>query len=885
MIRHSLTKGTWSKLLPPSKAWLKSKGCLDPSLELPGEDVYDCHPFWEHAARVPVYHEMWRKPRIRRVHINVGEMHAHLHEESRVASNHSSVRVPYALDSQVCLGALTKGRAASPVLNALLRRSLSIMFGADLYSGYLFFPSKLNRADGPTRDSAPSPPDLAPPDWWMSLENGDCEQFDAWMRSIRPPSGSATVADLDELLYRAPLPLRTGRRERRDKICKCEETLDSFPSVVETATEKDASPCQSDRWCGVSGSVAGLDSHSGVKVQSLNHVDDNAKVACEDQAAVQCGQLCPEAISILQSFSDKQFVWPEGSSRKFDSAGALDLYSGRAGVAKKLVKLGCPFVLTFEWKRSASENLLDEENRRKIRRLLQIGAIKLYGSAIICSSFSRAITPGVRSKRYPRGLRFMRRSMRQKVREGNSHSDFNAEMLSICRSLGIDYWLENPDSSFLWQQRGFKLYRDPQSPLTFRLDYCRFGAAWRKRTRVALSFSSLQGKRMFCTCKRAHITLRGQRPNLRIPWTAVAEPYPRSFAHLLAASACIQVGWLKQRLDIARCCRSASLRVGEALNPGPRRRRGLPGFSLEDCPLQNSASLAMGDREWEKFLLWSSEGVPSIDIMGVFFASPLVLMHFVRSYGDKLFMSGGSLLYYRNLVLTAVRKNPNSKAFAHVAWDLASRWEIAEPVTHRTPTPLPILKALIALGWHLGFRQWCGIASIGFHGIARIGEVLQARRHDLLLPSDLLENDAACYLVLWKSKTSNRHPARVQHLKITDEKTIKLLEKVYQTVPKTSRLYYGSPSMFRKRWDVFLQLLGVSSEAHLTPAGLRGGGAVHSYRQGVGIADIQWRMRVRNLQTLESYIQEVAALSALQQLTPEALKTVRHLSSIFDCMF
>jgi len=342
LIRHSLTKGTWSKLLPPSKAWLKSKGCLDPSLELPGEDVYDCHPFWEHAARVPVYHEMWRKPRIRSVHINVGEMHAHLHEESRVASNHSSVRVPYALDSQVCLGALTKGRAASPVLNALLRRSLSIMFGADLYSGYLFFPSKLNRADGPTRDSAPSPPDLAPPDWWMSLENGDCEQFDAWMRSIRPPSGSATVADLDELLYRAPLSLRTGRRERRDKICKCEETLDSFPSVVETATEKDASPCQSDRWCGVSGSVAGLDSHSDVKVQSLSHVDDNAKVACEDQAAVQCGQLCPEAISILQSFSDKQFVWPEGSSRKFDSAGALDLYSGRAGVAKKLVKLGCP---------------------------------------------------------------------------------------------------------------------------------------------------------------------------------------------------------------------------------------------------------------------------------------------------------------------------------------------------------------------------------------------------------------------------------------------------------------------------------------------------------------------------------------------------------------
>ena len=42
------------------------------------------------------------------------------------------------------------------------------------------------------------------------------------------------------------------------------------------------------------------------------------------------------------------------------------------------------------------------------------------------------------------------------------------------------YWVENPDSSWLWKREVGKVFTN-----TVRLDYCQFGAPYRKRTRLA----------------------------------------------------------------------------------------------------------------------------------------------------------------------------------------------------------------------------------------------------------------------------------------------------------------------------------------------------------------------------------------------------------------
>ena len=149
-LRLSLTKSTWTKLLPPHKAWLRVKGLLDPSQELPDGECFDVHPFWEDLNRCLEFHEEWRRPHLRAVHVNIGELRAHLKEEARLGVLHQSIRVPYALDSQVSLGCLVKGRGSSKALNAELQRSIPMVVGSDLYGGYGYVPSKLNRADGPT---------------------------------------------------------------------------------------------------------------------------------------------------------------------------------------------------------------------------------------------------------------------------------------------------------------------------------------------------------------------------------------------------------------------------------------------------------------------------------------------------------------------------------------------------------------------------------------------------------------------------------------------------------------------------------------------------------------------------------------------------------------
>ena len=148
-MRLSLTKSCWTKLLPPSKPGCVVKKLLEKEDELPGGDVYDVHPFWESLARAVPYQEQWRRKHPKPIHVNIGELRAHLIEEGRIGAKRLSVRVPYALDSQVALGSLVKGRASSKALNSELLRSVPTMLGSDLYGGYGFWPSKLTEPMGP----------------------------------------------------------------------------------------------------------------------------------------------------------------------------------------------------------------------------------------------------------------------------------------------------------------------------------------------------------------------------------------------------------------------------------------------------------------------------------------------------------------------------------------------------------------------------------------------------------------------------------------------------------------------------------------------------------------------------------------------------------------
>lgn len=841
-MRWSLSKSLWSKLLPPGKAWLRGHGLLCPEDELPSGELFDTHPLWTALARCYVYRELWRRQHHRAIHINIGEIRAALREELRMSADYVCVRSPFALDSQVALGALVKGRASSRALNSELQRSLGPMLFSDLYFGYGYWPSALNRADAPTRDADVPGPDMEKPSWLSDLEEENYEAFDQWINSTGVDPSFADLIDCYGRMQQVEVDLRPAAMMK--PVIKGRER-GSEPAVDFDAARAQVSPLE---------------------------VSD---------------VFSAEVKEVLLSFSLEQFDFFD-QDNKISCPGALDLYSGVGGVRRALIRGGCPWVLSFEITRSGSEDLLNKEVQKKILFLIYEKVVVLVGSAIVCRSFSVAVTPPIRTAQYPRGVPWMSLTMKGKVREGNLMSDFQAEVHVACFATLCFFWTENPDGSHLWRQRKFKKFKDSGSANVARVDMCRFGTRWRKRTRVATNIPELKGLRMLCRCEgRPHVPLRGQHPTKKIPWTLVAQAYPRGFSRVIACAAINACGWNRNgKFDIAKCSRCCSMRIGEASNPGPRSNRGQRGFSLEEAPVQTFASLQLGDSRWRLFYAWSKRYFTACEPLDLYLKVPILLAHAVRRYGDEEFMSNGSLSYYRHLVLAALRKVPTMRPYVAICWGLATRWACVEPVQHRAPVPERLTEALASLSYMMGWRRWTGVLLLCYYGVARAGEVLLCKRKDLLLPGDLLEEDnsAAAYLLLRRSKTMNRQPAHVQHLKIESTAAVRLLVKIFGEAEKEEMLYPGSPGVFRKRWDHLLMKLSVPPSSHLTPGGLRGGGCVALYRRGCSVTDILWRMRLRSVSTLESYLQEVAALSILTTLPDVSRQAVRSAASLFPVL-
>ena len=824
--RMGITKSLWTRLLPPGKAWLRTKGMLEPSEEMPDGGVFDTHPLWEAVGRCYQYTELWRAPITKPTHINISELRGYLKEESRTARSLVSVRTNNALDSQVSLGSLVKGRASSRAINAELSRSLAYVVGSDLYPAFGFWPSKMNRADAPTRKGEVPGPDMEKPAWLLALEAGDYETYDDWLASL-PSHDSKPGADFRHLKleFDDRPKSRLSWKER-----KVEERL--------VAPRKELVPL-------------------------FNPSDE----------------LSEEMCLLLNSFRPEQFVFGKNFDGK--QRGALDLYSGHGGVAKQLAAGGCPWVLTFEIKRHPDEDLMDNALRQKILALLRGGAVQLCGSAIVCSSFSMAVTPPVRNAQYPRGVPWMPFAMRGKVADGNSMADFQALLHDECELCGVRFWTENPDSSHLWRQRKYKKFKDPSSSKLCRVDMCRFGTVWRKRTRIATDLPSLGGVRRLCRCVKGHVALRGNHPTKKVAWTSLAQVYPRGFCKMISEAALRDCNW-KRRLSYGACSKSNDGRIGEAKNPGPRGKSTPRGFSLEQHPVQGASSLKLGSDRWKVFLTWCNGYSFEEPVEELFAKVPVFLAHALRRYGDEEFKRGGHLSYYRHLVIAASRRYPLLKPYISICWELAARWEAMEPVCHRPPIPEPLVEALVVLSLQLGWRRWCGILLLCYFGIARAGEVLRCSRRDLLLPCDLLDDESGnAFLVLHKSKTMHRGPARVQHLRIENPRAVLLLNDIYGRACKNEWLFFGSPSVFRRRWDHLLRILQVPASVKATPGGLRGGGAVSAYRKNISIQNLVWRMRIKHIVTLEAYLQEVAALSLLTDLSDDCRRSIQAARSLF----
>ena len=615
--RHSVQKGAWTRLLTPQSAWLRSHDLLEPQNELPGDDEgYRASPLYCALAACPRYSELWSREYKSRVHINVAELDAFLREERRSGARRPCSRLLFGIDSQVTIGCVAKGRSASPRLNQLLERSIPDVLGFQSYSAPLYFPSHLNPSDDPTRGKAVRGPSMELPGWWLRLLEGDPSELDRVMKESGYGPGEH---DFDqELLF-----LLGG--------------IDS--AVLQSANGRRAEACKAPF----------------IRSCRRRLERDRAVTGAQRPKPPGSGELLSPAISeLLSEFPLRLFVH-RGSLPDLSRPGALEVYSERGRGARELIACGCPWVLCFRSGCSDERDLDTPELRGKLLRLLQERAFLGFCSSPYGASLSRACLPRTRSSAEPSGLRHLAPATYSKVVRDNLRADWIRRLSDACLELGLSFWVDCPDSSWWWRLPGWSDAVAPSAASTWRVDLCRFGAPWRKRTRVFTN-TSLAGARLLCD-RTGHRRLIGFSVAHRKAWTSVAKDKPRGFYAALALAFSSRCGWCADRpLCPAACAKLPNCcRIGEASKPGPRAPRPRdPRVDLETRPLYSSTSHHLGLRAWTSFLAWCALSL-TFDPVESFVSCPALLAMVLRSYGNFLYQSGGSLQTYRYAILAAQR--------------------------------------------------------------------------------------------------------------------------------------------------------------------------------------------------------------------------------------
>ena len=835
--RHSVQKGTWTRLL--SQPGARDHGLLDVESELAGGDVFTALPLYVGLATCPRYCELWRKSYKSKVHINVAELQAFLREEARAGQRKPNSRFIFALDSQVAIGAVAKGRSASYKLNELLCRSIPGVLGSQSQSVPVYFPSACNPADDPTRDREVRPPVDKPPNWWLELCAGN-------------------PGPLEEVTEAAGFGRDGESFDQRQLFALCSER----PPARESASSR-----KREAW------RAARVHRSPLRQTSA------APAPCSPAAGPASAQL-PEALaSVLEALPVRLFRFRK-QLPDLRTPGALCLWPGRGGVVRELLRQGCPWALVLDPLHCVGQ--LDATAlQQRLLELTSAGAFRAVCAAPPGSSFSRARVPALRGASAAYGFESEDLWVAAKVKKDNALNGWLARLRDCCLHARAGYTIECPDASLWWTMPGWEAQRAPSSQEVWRLDFCRFGTPWRKRTRVATN-TALRGARLLC-CNKDHLRLFGFSKAHQKPWTSVADAHPRGFSRAVAVALACHAGWCDERpLDPLACAKLQNCcRAGEAANPGPRapRARDLT-VDLETRPLYSEASSFLGLRAWTSFLAWCAQTL-SFDPLPMFHSCPPMLAMALRSFGNYLYRTGGSLQTYRYAIVAGQRINWCMRGQLGPAWELVSRWEKLQPIRHRTPIPEVVLKSLVVLAWCKGFRRWAGCTLVAYFGLARIGEILRATRAHLLLPADHCSVLEVAFVRLEGPKSAARGGPKVQHLKVDEALAVQLLGKAFSSLDSDDKLYPFGPAAYRARWNFLLGHFGLRNQQELTPGGLRGGGAVWAYHRGHAVSDIQWRMRLRHQHTLSYYLQEVAAINSVLAAGVEARHVLQCSAQLF----
>jgi hypothetical protein len=166
-----------------------------------------------------------------------------------------------------------------------------------------------------------------------------------------------------------------------------------------------------------------------------------------------------------------------------------------------------------------------------------------------CTTFSRArkfdgVGPGpLRTDQHLWGLPGLGSSDARKLRQGNQLFLFSLRILRLCDQLRIPFVIENPLTSMAWEVPAMKSFISDSKASECDLDFCMFGEAWKKPTKLVYKYLNLEQFSRRCSstshvCSQTgvpHIPLKGFAANGKF-MTLIAQPYPWRLVHELSIS-------------------------------------------------------------------------------------------------------------------------------------------------------------------------------------------------------------------------------------------------------------------------------------------------------------------------------------------------------------
>ena len=163
--------------------------------------------------------------------------------------------------------------------------------------------------------------------------------------------------------------------------------------------------------------------------------------------------------------------------------------------------------------------------------------------------------PPCRTREHPDGRPGLTEIQLLKMQMGQEQLAFILPLVSVCLQFEILFWVENPDQSWFWKQKGELSWEGMMEQFSTR-----FGTLWRKRTRFRAN-CHLKGQKELCCCNRPHIVLRGRDKNKGMNFTKLAEGYPRRLCSFLAGAGAsdLKLQGKFRKLDFGGVCKSVTL--------------------------------------------------------------------------------------------------------------------------------------------------------------------------------------------------------------------------------------------------------------------------------------------------------------------------------------